>query len=126
MKGTFSDTSALIILAVGEMVVILAGAIDLSLAANLALTGMLAAMLSVSAPHLPGIVFLLFGALMGLGLGALNGVLVWLVGIPSIVVTLGTLSVYRGILFPLRNGAWVNSMRVPPNRERRLNETAAR
>jgi rhamnose transport system permease protein len=109
LKGVFSDTSTLIILALGEMFVILSGAIDLSVAANLALTGMLMAMLSVSAPHLPGIIFLLFAALLGLGLGALNGVLVWRVGIPSIVVTLGTLSIYRGVIFPLRGGAWVNS-----------------
>lgn len=109
LKQLFSDTSSLIILALGEMFVILSGAIDLSVAANLALTGMLMAMLSVSAPHLPGIVFLLLAALLGLGLGALNGVLVWRVGIPSIVVTLGTLSIYRGVIFPLRGGAWVNS-----------------
>ncbi len=109
LKQVFSDTSPLIILALGEMFVILSGAIDLSVAANLALTGMLMAMLSVSAPHPPGIVFLLLAALLGLGLGALNGVLVWRVGIPSIVVTLGTLSIYRGVIFPLRGGAWVNS-----------------
>ncbi len=109
LRGVFSDTSALVILALGEMFVILTGAIDLSVAANLALTGMLVAMLSVSAPHLSGIAFLLLAALLGLGLGALNGVLVWRVGIPSIVVTLGTLSIYRGVIFPLRGGAWVNS-----------------
>jgi rhamnose transport system permease protein len=109
LKQVFSDTSTLIILALGEMFVILSGAIDLSVAANLALTGMVMAMLSVSAPQLPGIVFLLLAALLGLGLGALNGVLVWRVGIPSIVVTLGTLSIYRGVIFPLRSGAWVNS-----------------
>ncbi|MBV8456918.1 MAG: ABC transporter permease, partial [Acetobacteraceae bacterium] len=109
LKQVFSDTSLLVILALGEMFVILSGAIDLSVAANLALTGMLMAMLSVSTPHLPGIVFLLLAALLGLGLGALNGVLVWRVGIPSIVVTLGTLSIYRGVIFPLRGGAWVNS-----------------
>ncbi|HJS85307.1 MAG TPA: ABC transporter permease [Acetobacteraceae bacterium] len=109
LRGVFSDTSALVILALGEMVVILTGAIDLSIAANLALTGMLTAMLSVVAPGVPGIAFLLLAALLGLVLGALNGALVWRVGIPSIVVTLGTLSIYRGLIFPLRGGAWVNS-----------------
>ncbi|MBV8576711.1 MAG: ABC transporter permease [Acetobacteraceae bacterium] len=109
LRDVFSDTSLLVILALGEMLVILNRGIDLSVASNLALTGMLTAMLSVSAPWVPGIVHLLLAALMGLALGAFNGLLVWRVGIPSIVVTLGTLSIYRGVIFPLRGGAWVNS-----------------
>ncbi len=109
LAGVFSDTALLIILALGEMAVILTRAIDLSVAANLALTGMLTAMLSTVVPGVPGILYLLLGTLLGLGLGVINGLLVWRVQIPSIVVTLGTLSIYRGVIFPLRNGAWVNS-----------------
>jgi rhamnose transport system permease protein len=115
LAGVFSDTAFLIILALGEMTVILTRAIDLSVAANLALTGMLAAMLSTVAPDLPGVVYLVVALLIGLGLGAINGLLVWRGGIPSIVVTLGTLSVYRGLIFPLRNGAWVNSNEMGPS-----------
>ena len=48
----------------------------------------------------------LLSALIGLALGAFNGVMVWLVGIPSIVVTLGTLSIYRGLAFVASSG-WV-------------------
>ncbi|MBV8591436.1 MAG: ABC transporter permease, partial [Acetobacteraceae bacterium] len=114
-REVFSDTSILIILALGEMTVILTRGIDLSVASNLALTGMLTAMLSVAAPSLPGIVHLALAALMGLALGAINGLLVWRVGIPSIVVTLGTLSIYRGVIFPLRGGAWVNSNEMSPS-----------
>jgi rhamnose transport system permease protein len=114
LAGVFSDTAFLIILALGEMTVILTRAIDLSVAANLALTGMLVAMLSTVAPDLPGVVYLVLGLLIGLGLGAVNGLLVWRGGIPSIVVTLGTLSIYRGLIFPLRNGAWVNSNEMGP------------
>ncbi len=46
---------------------------------------------------------------MGAALGALNGVLVWKVGIPSIVVTLGTMTIYRGIIFLMTDGKWVNA-----------------
>jgi len=109
LAGVFSDTALLIILALGEMTVILTRGIDLSVASNVALTGMLTAMLSTAAPGLPGIAFLILAALIGLVLGAINGLLVWRVGIPSIVVTLGTLSIYRGVIFPLNAGAWVNS-----------------
>src|SRR4051794_11947875 len=89
LAGVFSDTALLIVLALGEMTVILTRAIDLSVAANLALTGMLTAMLSTVMPGLPGFVYLLLGALLGLGLGIINGLLVWRAQIPSIVVTLG-------------------------------------
>ena len=109
LNQVVSDTSILIILVLGQMVVILTRGIDLSVASNLALTGMLVAMLSVAVPGLPGIVHLFVAGGIGLGLGLVNGLLVWRVGIPPIVVTLGTLSIYRGLIFPLRGGEWVNS-----------------
>jgi ABC-type xylose transport system permease subunit len=42
-------------------------------------------------------------------MGIINGLLVWKLGIPAIVVTLGTMSIYRGIIFLLSGGGWVNS-----------------
>jgi rhamnose transport system permease protein len=47
--------------------------------------------------------------LVGAGLGAINGALVWQLGIPPIVVTLGTLTIYRGLIFVLSGGEWVNA-----------------
>ena len=85
------------------------------MAANLALTGMLVALLSTAAPWLPGIVFLVLAAAIGLVLGAVNGLLVWRVGIPPIVATLGTLSIYRGVIFLLTSGEWVNSNEMSPS-----------
>src|SRR3954451_24162124 len=88
LREVFSDTSILIILVLGQMLVILTRGIDLSVAANLALTGMLVALLSTVAPWLPGVAFLVLAAAIGLALGAINGLLVWRVGIPPIVATL--------------------------------------
>ena len=51
---------------------------------------------------------------LGLLLGAINGLLVWKVGIPPIVVTLGTLTIYRGLAFVLSGGAWINSFQMTP------------
>jgi rhamnose transport system permease protein len=45
----------------------------------------------------------------GLVLGALNGLCVAWLALPAIVVTLGTMSVYRGLVFVLSGGAWVNA-----------------
>ncbi|MGL4724608.1 MAG: ABC transporter permease [Scandinavium sp.] len=110
----FNDTSILIILALGQMMVLLTKGIDLSMAANLALTGMIVALLNFHHPDIPVIALLALATLLGLLMGIINGLLVWKLGIPAIVVTLGTMSIYRGIIFLLSNGGWVNSNQMSP------------
>ncbi len=111
----FNDTSILMMLALGQMTVILTRSIDLSVAANLALTGMIVAMVNAAFPGVP-IPLLILGCLVvGGALGAFNGVLVWKLNIPPIVVTLGTLTIYRGLIFVLSNGAWVNADQMSPD-----------
>jgi rhamnose transport system permease protein len=109
LVAVFTDTSPLMILAVGQMAVILTRCIDLSVAANLALTGMVCAMINVAAPDLPVAVILMVSLVMGAMLGAINGVLVWKLSIPPIVVTLGTMTIFRGIIFLLTEGKWINA-----------------
>ncbi|WP_022954528.1 ABC transporter permease [Leucothrix mucor] len=109
LLSVYTDTSILIILALGQMLVILTRCIDLSVAANLAMTGMVMAMLNHSYPDLPVLLLVLAGCLLGLVLGMINGLMVWKLGIPAIVVTLGTMSIYRGIIFLFSDGAWVNA-----------------
>ena len=105
----FNDTAILIILALGQMMVLLTKGIDLSMAANLALTGMIVALLNAHYPGIPVAALLALATLLGLLMGMINGLLVWRLGIPAIVVTLGTMSIYRGIIFLLSDGGWVNS-----------------
>lgn len=107
LVAVFNDTSPLMILAIGQMIVILTKCIDLSVAANLALTGMVAATLNGLGVPLPAII--LASIALGTLLGAINGLLVWKIGIPSIVVTLGTMTIYRGIIFLMTNGKWINA-----------------
>ncbi|MFQ5973675.1 MAG: ABC transporter permease, partial [Alphaproteobacteria bacterium] len=109
LEDVLTDSSILVILAIGQMMVILTRAIDISVASNLAFCGMFVALLSQSQPELPVIVFMLTAGAIGLCLGAVNGFFVAVVGIPPIVTTLGTLSVYRGLIFVLSGGAWVSS-----------------
>lgn len=107
LARVFTDTAPLILLALGQMTVILTKCIDLSVAANLALCGMVAALMDgmgvPMAAILPAVI------LMGAALGTVNGALVWRLGIPSIVVTLGTMTIYRGTIFMLTEGAWINA-----------------
>ncbi|KIN63580.1 putative amino acid or sugar ABC transport system, permease protein [Sulfitobacter noctilucicola] len=114
LANVFNDTAPLIILALGQMVVILTRCIDLSVAANLALTGMAVAMINVALPGLPIPVILTIAVLMGAFMGAINGLLVWKLSIPPIVVTLGTMTIFRGIIFLISDGKWVNSHEMSP------------
>ncbi|HET9475263.1 MAG TPA: ABC transporter permease [Steroidobacteraceae bacterium] len=102
------DTAILIMLALGQMLVIVVRGIDLSVASNLALCGMLAALFNRAFPEAGVAPVLLLTLLSGGMLGAINGLLVWKLRLPPIVVTLGTMSVYRGVIYLLSHGAWVN------------------
>lgn len=109
LANVFNDTAPLIILALGQMVVILTRCIDLSVAANLALTGMVVAMLNTAMPGLPVPLILLLAVSLGALMGLFNGLLVWRLDIPPIVVTLGTMTIYRGIIFVISGGEWINA-----------------
>ena len=108
LAGVLDDTAILIMLALGQMLVIVVRGIDLSVAANLALCGMLAALFNRAFPEAGVAPVLLLTLLSGGMLGAINGLLVWKLRLPPIVVTLGTMSVYRGVIYLLSQGAWVN------------------
>ncbi|MFD2265128.1 ABC transporter permease [Lacibacterium aquatile] len=114
LAGVFNDTSILIILALGQSAVILTRSIDLSVAANLAFTGMAVAMLNAAYPGLPVPLLVLAALGIGLALGAINGLLVWKFDIPPIVATLGTMTVYRGMTFVMSGGKWVNAHQMSP------------
>ena len=111
----FNDTSILMMLALGQMAVILTRSIDLSMAANLALSGMLVAMTNAAFPMIPVPLLMAMAVLTGAGLGAFNGILVWKLDIPPIVVTLGTLTIFRGLVFVASGGAWVNAAQMSPD-----------
>jgi rhamnose transport system permease protein len=75
--------------------IVISGEIDLSVASTL---GMSSALLGVLWSHhwpMPGIFVLI--AVVGLAAGAVNGLLVTRLGLPSLAVTIGTLALYRGI-----------------------------
>ena len=108
LAGLLDDTAILIMLALGQMLVILVRGIDLSIAANLALCGMIAAVFDRGWPGAGVVPVLAITLVSGALLGAFNGLLVWKLRLPPIVVTLGTMSIYRGAIYLLSKGAWVN------------------
>jgi rhamnose transport system permease protein len=115
LVGLVNDTAILIMMVLGQMTVILTKCIDLSVAANIAFTGVVVALINAAAPDLPIPLLMLIAAGIGLVLGAFNGAMVWLVGIPSIVVTLGTLSIYRGLAFLASGGTSITGRQMSPD-----------
>ncbi len=94
--ATFNFTEkALIALAMALLIV--SGEIDLSVAAIIALASTMMGLALQFDVGTPGLVVI--GILTGLVCGAFNGVLVTGLGLPSIVVTIGTMSFFRGISF---------------------------
>lgn len=84
------------ILAVGMTFVILTGGIDLSVGAVMAFVGTISSGLIVNS-GLPAELALALGLLLGLGIGLANGLLVAWGRMPSIIVTLATMGMARGL-----------------------------
>lgn len=108
------DSSILILLALAQMLVILTRGIDLSVAANLALSGMIVALFNRAYPDAGVAAVIVIAIVCGTALGAINGVLVWKLRLPPIVVTLGTMSIFRGVIYLLSQGTWVNDNEMSP------------
>jgi rhamnose transport system permease protein len=109
LANVLNETAFLFMMALAQTLVILTRGIDLSVAATLALTGMLTGLVSQANPDLPAAAFLVLGPLIGLGLGLINGGLIGGLGIPPIVATLGTLAVFRGMIVVIGGGDQVNA-----------------
>ncbi len=104
-----TDGAILSIMALAQMLALLTRGVDLSVAATMALTGMVVALLSRAHPDMPVYLTLALSLGIGLTLGAINGALIAFLEMPPIVVTLGTMSIYRGMVFWASEGAWVNA-----------------
>ena len=94
--ATFNFTEKALI-ALAMALVIISGEIDLSVAAIIAFSSTMMGLTLQFGVGTPGLVAV--GILTGLICGAFNGVLVTGLGLPSIVVTIGTMSFFRGLSF---------------------------
>jgi rhamnose transport system permease protein len=93
---TFNFTEKALI-ALAMALLIIAGEIDLSVAAIIALASTMMGMAVQAGVGVPGLVAIGIGT--GLACGAFNGILVTRFGLASIVVTIGTMSLFRGVAF---------------------------
>jgi ribose transport system permease protein len=92
---------------VGTAILIISGNIDLSIGSIL---GLCAVMTGLFSQHMPVGLAFLCGSLLGAGVGALNGILVWNVSASPIIVTLGVMTLLRGVIFVITGGEAVTGL----------------
>jgi rhamnose transport system permease protein len=105
--------SILAIVAIGETLVVLTRNVDLSVGSIVGFAAFVAANTFKQNPGTSLLTGILIGCSLGLALGALNGMLVTWGRVPAIVATLGTLYVYRGLVFQYAGGSQVSASDVP-------------
>jgi ribose/xylose/arabinose/galactoside ABC-type transport system permease subunit len=97
------------LLAFGVTFVIITGGIDLSLGSMVAVTGVVAATFAHPETY-PLIVPIFTGLLAGLAIGAFNGFVITKSKVPPFIVTLGTMTIGRGLALILSNGRPVSNL----------------
>ena len=107
------DAALLTIVASGQMLVLITRNIDLSVASVIGLAAYVSADLLRDHPGAGIAAAIAAASAVGLVCGALNGLVVTLGRVPAIVVTLGTLSLYRGIDSLVAGGRQVSADQVP-------------
>ena len=95
------------IMAIGMTFLIVNGDMDLSIGSAFAVCAMIGGTLFKYELCPPTVAFLVM-LLVGLGLGAVNGLLVTRVGIPAFIVTLGTMKIYRSLAYAISGGTSVS------------------
>ena len=104
VKDLLLNSTIFIVMAVGEAIVILTRNVDLSVGSILGLSAFGTGSLFATFPGIPIPVVFLIGIAFGAVLGLVNGAIVSVAKVPALVITLGTLYIYRGI-----NNAWAGS-----------------
>lgn len=95
-KNILLQSSTVAVVALGQSIILLTGAFDMSLGRMVCLTSCVGAVLMKNV-GLPTPVAILIMFALGIGLGCLNGFMVSYVGIPAFIATLGTQYVSYGV-----------------------------
>ena len=100
------NNAVYVFLAMGMMVVLVTGGIDLSVGSILALSGVVCTSLMRSHMDIPNIVWVILSLVIGIVCGAFNGFVVGYLKVVPMIATLGTMYIYRGFAFLLSGGNW--------------------
>lgn len=107
IQNLLSGAAIIALLAIGETIVIITRNVDLSIGSVLGISAYASGVLYVHHPHVPLVLVFLLALGIGAACGVVNGMVTTVARVPSLVVTLGTLYIIRGI-----DGAWAGGNQV--------------
>jgi rhamnose transport system permease protein len=107
LQQLLSGASIIALLAIGETIVIVTRNVDLSIGSVLGISAYAVGVIFAHHPHFPIPLVFLVALGIGTACGIVNGAIVTLARVPSLVVTLGTLYVIRGV-----DAAWAGGNQV--------------
>jgi rhamnose transport system permease protein len=112
-KDLLTSTSVVAILAIGITPIVVMRHIDISIASTVGLSAWVIADFCKKNPDFTWVQCFVIGAIIGLVVGVLNGLLVAGLRLPSLVVTLGTLYIVRGAVYVVSNSVDYNAQEMP-------------
>ena len=108
-----SSVAIITVVAVGQTLVVLTRNIDLSVGSIVGCTAYFVGTQIAAHPELSPAIAVLMAVALGAAMGVINGVIVAWGRVPSIIVTLGTLAIYRGLLIDYSGAKTVTTDSLP-------------
>lgn len=112
LKTILFTAAILAIAACAQGAVVLTRSLDISIGAVMAVAAYVP-MLLVMRGELPGVAVIPLGLALGAACGLVNGFLVGYLRIPAIVATLGTMAIFRGVIYATAGGKQVGTSAIP-------------
>ncbi|HEY59550.1 MAG TPA: ABC transporter permease [Anaerolineae bacterium] len=113
-EDIFLAIAITIIVACGQMLVIIIRGIDLSVGSIIGLVAMVVGLFIRDKYDFPMALAVLMGTVLGLGLGIINSILITKGKLPAMIATLATMHIFRGMVVVFSKGEWVNTYRLDP------------
>ena len=104
-----TQTSVAVVVAIAETYIIASGCIDLSVGAGVAFSGLVVASSMKAGIPVPAAMLLALGT--GMALGAFNAFVITVLGIVPFIATLGTNSIFRGIVLVIMDGVPMSGLK---------------
>jgi rhamnose transport system permease protein len=108
-----SAVAIMALIACGQTLVILTRNIDLSVGSIVGFVAYATGMMIHQFPDMHPLLLVSFSMLLGGAFGAVNGALVAYARVPAIIVTLGTMAIFRSMLVELADGTSINTAMLP-------------
>lgn len=113
IMNILNNNSAMGILALGMTIAIATGSIDVSIGAQFAIVSIVVGFMASYLDSLgieSNLIIFCIAIMTGIVLSIINGVIISLIELPAVIITLGTMSIMRGLLLFFTNGSWIPSI----------------